>query len=115
MDERRRFQRKYLMYYSRVFNQHTGEVLGHLVDITPGGAQLLSERPLEVGVVYNLRMELPDELGAKQFLNFEARAIWSSQDIIPAFFDSGLEIKNITPDDADIIQQLVDTFGFKEH
>lgn len=114
MKERRRIARKYLMYYSRVFNQKTGEVLGHLVDISAGGALLLSEKPLPVGEIFSLRMELPDELGQKQFLSFEARSAWSSQDTIPEFYDTGLELINPNHSTLTTIEHLIEAFGFKE-
>jgi hypothetical protein len=54
MQERRSFPRRYLMFYSRVFNLKTGELVGHIVDITPTGAMLISETPLETEVNYHL-------------------------------------------------------------
>jgi hypothetical protein len=92
----------------------SGEMVGHLVEITPGGTMLISEKPIKTDVTYQFKMELPDDLGAKQFLAFAARSIWCSQDIIPDFYDTGFELINISPTDIALIQQLVDAFGFKD-
>ena len=37
MDERRRLKRRHLIYYLRVFNQATDQLIGHLVDLTTEG------------------------------------------------------------------------------
>jgi hypothetical protein len=114
MQDRRSFPRKYLMFYSRVFNQKTGELVGHIVDITPTGALLISETPLEVGQNYTLKMELPDELSLKQWLTFEARSVWCNHDVIAVFFDIGFQLLNVPQSDIDLIERLVDSFGFRE-
>ena len=102
------------MFYSRVFNLNTGELVGHIVEITPTGAMLISETPLEINVNCHLKMELPDELSSKHFLNFEAKSVWCNHDIIPAFYDIGFQLLNVPQSDIDLIERLVDAFGFRE-
>jgi hypothetical protein len=114
MAERRLYPRRYLMFYSRVFDQKTGELLGHIIDITPAGAMLISEKPLEIGKVFHLQMELPDELSNRQFLVFEAKSVRGSQDVIPEFYDTGLQLIDIAPADVALIEKLVESFGFRE-
>ena len=102
------------MFYSRVFDQKTGELLGHMIDITPAGAMLVSEKPMEIGKLYHLEMELPDELSTEQFLVFEARSVRVSQDVIPEFYDTGMQLINVAPSDIALIEKLVESFGFRE-
>jgi hypothetical protein len=113
MADRRLYPRRYLIFYSRVFDQKTGELLGHIIDITPAGAMLISEKPLEIGKLYHLKMELPDELSTRQFLVFEAKSVRGSQDMIPAFYDTGLQLINVAPSDIALIEKLVESFGFR--
>ncbi len=115
MQERRSIPRRYLMFYSRVFNMKTGELVGHIVDITREGAMLISETPQESGVTFKFRMELPEEFSGKQFLTFEAKSVWCSQDIIPAFYDIGFQLLNVPQADIELIERLVEAFGFREH
>ena len=114
MQDRRSFPRRYLMFYSRVFNLRTGELVGHIVDITPTGAMLISETPLETDVNFRLKMELPEEISTKQFLNFDAKSVWCNHDIIPAFYDIGFQLLNVPQSDIDLIERLVEAFGFRE-
>lgn len=102
------------MFYSRVFDQKTGELLGHIIDITPAGAMLISEKPLEIGKLYHLKIELPDELSTRQFLLFEAMSVRGSQDVIPEFYDTGMQLINVAPADIALIEKLVESFGFRE-
>ena len=115
MQERRSIPRRYLMFYSRVFNLKTGELVGHIVDITPTGAMLISETPLATDVNFRLRMEMPDDFASKQFLTFDARSVWCNHDVIPAFYDIGFQLLNVPQSDIDLIERLVEAFGFREH
>jgi len=102
------------MFYSRVFDQKTGELLGHIIDITPAGAMLISEKPLEIGKLYHLKIELPDDLSTRQFMVFEAKSIRGSRDLIPEFYDTGMQLINVAPSDIALIEKLVESFGFRE-
>jgi hypothetical protein len=74
MSERRKAVRKDLVYYSRVADGITGRDLGNLINITPKGAMVLCERPVEVDKVMQLLIELPDGLTGKPRLVMEAKA-----------------------------------------
>ena len=41
--------------------------------------------------------------------------MWCSHDVIPAFYDIGFQLLNVPQSDIDLIQRLVDDFGFREH
>ncbi|MCM8813168.1 MAG: PilZ domain-containing protein [Candidatus Omnitrophica bacterium] len=110
----RKLHRRHLIYYLRVFNQQSGVMLGHLVDITPDGVMLVSETAIAVGAKYQCEMVLPQEISGTKKVCFEARSVWTKQDINPDFFATGFEIRNISEKDIDLIGTLVDRFGFKD-
>lgn len=114
MTERRKFKRRYLMYYSRVFNLKTGQVLGYLVDLTPEGIMILSEEPIEIGQIYRLRMDLPEGLTAKTSLDFAARSIWCKPDIDPNFYGTGFQISELAEGDLDLIERMIQEYGFRD-
>jgi hypothetical protein len=114
MQEKRSIRRKYLLFYSRVYNHLTGELIGHIVDLTPAGVMLFSNTPLETDKVFTLRIELPPELSTRQTLAVDARCIWCTQDIIPAFYDIGFKLTNLSQADTDLITHMVETFGFQD-
>jgi hypothetical protein len=115
MDERRNRKRVYMMFYSRIRDRHSGSLIGHLVDLTPDGALVVSETPVEVGAALSLQMELPEDVSDKQFIRYEARVAWCRKDIDPTFYDIGLQLGNIAPEDIAIFKKFIDAYGFREH
>lgn len=110
--ERRKVERRHLIYYLRVFDRSTNEIIGHLVDITTEGLMLISEEPIEVGKEYYFRMVLPTEIDSSTQISFNGYSIWCKKDVNPDFYASGFEFELISSRDIDIIKQLVDQFGF---
>lgn len=113
MEERRKLQRRHIMFYSRVFDRKTGGLLGYLGNITPGGAMVISESPLETEMVYSLSMNLPEDMYAKSALNLEAKSAWSKPDIDPNFYNTGFQFSEVTEEDVAIIKQIVGDYGFR--
>jgi hypothetical protein len=114
MEERRKIPRKYLMFYARVFDRRTGELLGYLADLTSQGAMLISETPLESGLSFRLKMDLPDRFFERDHLNFEARSVWCSQDVDPKLYNTGFQMVHVDPQDIEVIDQINERFGLRE-
>jgi hypothetical protein len=112
--ERRRFKRRYLMYYSRVYNRQTGDVIGYMVDLTPEGAMIISEEPIEVGKDFRLRIDMPEEISQKASLDFEAKSVWCKPDIDPHFFGTGFYINNLPEQDINLIERMIQEYGFRD-
>ena len=49
MDDQRKLKRRHLIYYLRVFDAESGDVLGHIIDIHTEGFLLISEHPIPTG------------------------------------------------------------------
>lgn len=114
-EDRRKIKRRYLMYYSRVFDAHTQILLGHLVDITPLGAMLISEKPIETDIDFRLKMELSHDIADKRYLEFESKSLWCRRDIDPSFFNTGFELINVSAEDNAIIKRIVESYGFRDN
>jgi hypothetical protein len=112
--ERRKFKRRYLMYYSRVYNRQTGEVIGYMVDLTPEGAMIISEEPIEVGKDFRLRIDMPEEISDKASLDFEATSVWCKPDIDPHFYGTGFRILNLLEQDINLIERMIQEYGFRD-
>lgn len=112
--DRRKLKRRHIIFYSRVFDRNTGALLGHLMDITVEGLMLISDSPLETGTTYHLRMDLPEDVRAKPYLSFDAQCLWNRPDINPAFYNAGFKVLNMTQDDIDLIENMIDEYGFRD-
>jgi hypothetical protein len=115
MNERRKIKRKYLMFYTRVFDADTEHLIGHLVDITPDGARLISEAPVPTGHDFNLKMELSGDIADQPFLEFSARSLWCKPDVNPSFYNTGFQLLSITPEGVAIIERIVEAYGFRDN
>jgi len=104
----RKLKRRYLVYYLRVFERKTGEVLGHLVDITEGGVMLMRENKLETGKMYSMRLRWRTSEGKLQVVDFEGECRWCRPDINPDFFDAGF---SISPKDEETLRTIRNLIG----
>jgi hypothetical protein len=112
--ERRGLKRRHLIYYLRVFNRETGELIGHLVDVTRGGIMMINEKPVPIGEEYELRMALPEEIWGKNFLDFKGKSLWSTKDVNPDFYNTGFQISGLDGHEIDIIERLISEYGFRD-
>ena len=115
MFDRRRIPRKYMMYYTRIFKMPGGVLLGHLVDITQGGAMVISEDPIPTNQTYRIKMELSPDISESPYMIFNARSVWCKQDVDPRFYNTGFELLNVTEEHIQIIDSIVEVYGFRDN
>ena len=114
MEERRKLRRRHLIYYLRVFDRNTDELVGHLVDVTTEGVMLMSEDPFGLGPVYQLRMVLPEAIEGSTQVHFDAKCIWCREGIAPGFYDSGFDLLAISREHKQEIERLIVEYGFQD-
>jgi hypothetical protein len=115
MVERRKTQRRHLLYYGRIYDEDLHKQIGYLVDITEQGFMLLSEERFPVGVTRKLKLEITSDVDERPYLMFAAKSIWCEPDISPERYTTGFEILELKPSDAQIIHNLVQTYGFRDN
>lgn len=109
MQERRKYPRKKVTYPIAVIDQDREHLLGHLVDISVSGFMLLSPGPLEVNRVFQLRLELPDACGG-HVVRVGAESLWRENSNDPGKYWAGLQIIDISPENRQRIEKLIDEF-----
>lgn len=116
MQERRKSKRRFIMYYTRVFDRSTGAVLGYLIDLSPQGAMVVSEEPFVAHKLYRLRMDVPEEFEIRACLDFEAVCVWSRTDTAdPRFYESGLHLQEVPGEDVALIERIIQEYGFRDN
>ena len=113
-EDARRFQRHFLIYYLRVFDRKTGEILGHLVDLAEGGVMLMRDQPFTVGASHEMRLRWRNAEGRLRLLDFGGICRWCHPDVNPDFYAAGFEITSIQEDDRAVIKQLINDLGLPE-
>ncbi len=114
MQERRKFKRPLLLYYNRIFEAITKDQLGNLVEITPEGFSLVSEKSLPAGEDYHFLLELTNEIAEKPYLEFYAHSVWCREDVDATHFNTGFRITRLNPDDVEIINRIIDMYALKD-
>ena len=112
--ERRKLKRRQLVYYLRVFDRTTEQLIGQIVDITKAGIMLVSEKPIETGLTFQLRMTLPKEIEGSWEIAFDAQALWCRADANPDFHLTGFQLVDLPDDQASLIEALIEELGFRD-
>ena len=112
MPERRKLDRRYFSNYMRVMSEHTGELIGHLADISTGGFKLESKTPINENVEFLMRMDLTSEVSDKDHFVFVARSRWRQRHPIdPTLYNVGFQIIEIAPEDLEIFIRIFEKYG----
>jgi hypothetical protein len=115
VQNRRKINRRYLLYFVRVYDAAIRQQIGNLGDITPQGAMIVSPDPIPAGQAVRLRLELTTEVTDKPFLEFPTRSMWCHPDLELSLHNTGFEILELTPEDTGIIRKIIETFGFRDN
>lgn len=112
MVERRQLPRRNFSYYMRVMNENTGELVGHLADISTGGFKLETPNAIPQNRDFVFRIDLPDDIGTKNNMVFGARSRWCTKDRLdPTLFNVGFEIVNMAPGDFETFSRMFERYG----
>jgi len=110
--EKRQVERKCLVFYPRVFNSYTYQVLGHVVNLSHRGIMLFSNDVIPTHEKYRLRIRLPNELCEHCELLISASSRWCEKDANPDFFLSGFQLYRLSSSAKHDISELLDQFSF---
>ncbi|CAN2040334.1 PilZ domain-containing protein [Candidatus Magnetomoraceae bacterium gMMP-15] len=107
MEDKRKFKR-HPIYYLKVIERNTGEIIGHLADISVGGIMLVSNGPVETNKDWEFKIKVPEEVVGRTEIDFEAKSIWCAQDADPDFYNTGFQFLKISPEQLELIDFLID-------
>jgi hypothetical protein len=110
--ERRKLDRRDFSRYLRLMNENTGELVGHLADISTGGFKLESKNPIDANLDFLLRMDNTNDVADKDHLVFSARSRWCQKDSTdPALYNVGFQLIAIAPEDIEIFIRIFEKYG----
>jgi hypothetical protein len=93
-------------------NENTGELVGHLADISIGGFKLESQKPIIKNTEFPLRIELSSDISNKPFIVFIANSKWCQPHLIDtSLYNVGFQIINMSTDDLESYRKIYDTYG----
>lgn len=98
--------------YMAVHNDDTGEILGHMVEVSKIGLRLETIGALPLEKDHYLRIDMTPDLGPMPFIVFIARTKWCKMDPVqPNLFQVGFEIIEIVPEDQEAFFRIIQKYG----
>lgn len=110
----RKERRHHLIFYLKVFDQHSGEQIGYLGDIATEGLMVMSQEPLEVGRHYDLEVRTVEGLADARVLRFSGESRWCHTDINPDFYATGFRLTEAAEETEAAIRRLIKEIGFPD-
>jgi hypothetical protein len=89
MEDKRKVDRRFLLYYVRVYAAATRQQISYLLDITRRGIMLVGDHSLPEGLTTHLRVEGTEEVADKLFMEFSAHSMWCEPGISPNMANNG--------------------------
>jgi c-di-GMP-binding flagellar brake protein YcgR len=112
MPEQRKLDRRDFSHYLRLMNENTGELVGHLADISTGGFKMESKNPIGNNLDFLLRLDDTSDVADKDHLVFTARSRWCQRDPIDlTLYNVGFQIIDIAPEDLEIFIRIFEKHG----
>ena len=112
--DKRKLKRRHLIYYLRVMERGSGDLVGFLVDITTEGIMIMSEKPIAAGTTLQVRMLLQSDMSMREQLEFDMRCKWCRPSINDISYDVGFELLNVQREDLKEIEQVIEDLGFND-
>ena len=110
--EKRKFDRKQLLYYVKVFHHQTDDLAGYLADISTEGLMLFSRDQIEQDNSFQFRINLDEEFQIEEKLIFKAKSVWCRPDVNPEYFIIGFEFSGLDQAGADMVKYVIQKYGF---
>lgn len=108
MFDRRKLPRKHILFYSPVFGDPGGELIGYLENISQKGIMVVSEYSFRDGTELRIAIDLPDRQNGERKMSLKIRCIWCRRDSDPQLYNVGFEILEIRPEDRPVLDRLLD-------
>ena len=94
MDDQRKEARTHLIYYLRVFEPGTNALFGHVVDISPNGMLITSDKPMNKDSQYVLEIEDASSLDDTSTVDVQVECRWCQGDGSNELYDAGFRLIN---------------------
>ncbi len=114
MADKRTLPRLHVLSYLKVCERNTDETVGRVVDMTTQGMRLLSDSPIAAATVQQFRMGVPRATGGNERITFDAWVIWCRESVNPGYYDTGIELKDVSAAHIEAIEQFMEESSFTD-
>ncbi len=107
---KRDLKRIQILPHVKIFDVHTSNQAGILLDITARGIKLSSEYPYTVGGIFSFKFTLPEQSEA---IDFAAKCMWCNPEANTKPFYSGFQIQEISEKNGQILNNFIASYDKK--
>ncbi|MDR1051476.1 MAG: PilZ domain-containing protein [Deltaproteobacteria bacterium] len=116
LSEKRRLQRRELIYYLKVSELLTSSELGRLIDVHANGLLLIGSQGLTLNKEYLIGIELPRALADRGLpqVGAKAKCVWIKPSQTKPFTESGLMFLETSEEARRTIGMMIDLFAISD-
>ncbi len=114
MTESREHPRMHVISYLKASEQDSDRSVGRVVDMTARGMRLRSKEPVKTNTTARFRLTLPGDTEDAREISFKAVIIWCRKSEDVDSWDTGIQLLDITPDEADLIERFVEESSYED-
>lgn len=108
MDDRRQHSRQRIELQLEVFDLHTGQRLGRVVDLSSEGFMLFSNTPLRADTVLECRLVSEQQVEGIREIRLGADCLWSRPGADDQHCWAGFHIIDLAQDQAEALEALLE-------
>lgn len=108
----RESERKQLFYKFEILNSENQHI-GLLGDITENGLKVISEAPVQLNKIFQLKINLPSGISEKKQIVFSAESLWCKK--VGQSYQIGFKAQHTDPENVKIIKTIMDLLASPEN
>jgi hypothetical protein len=103
------------MAFTPVYDLHPRTLLGYLGDLSQRGALVIGEKLVTINKQTVLEIDFPSDLPEINAIpvKVSGRFAWCHPDENPHYFNIGVEFSEVTPEQAELFQQILERYHFR--
>ena len=110
----RKADRRYLVFYLRVFDGLSNKILGHLINMSEKGVLLMTDEPVDLNEDHRLRIRLPTFVRDGHEVFLKATTRWCRKEPGWDQYFTGFQIYDLDTSTEKIVSNLIKDLGYTE-
>lgn len=110
----RKEQRMNAKAFLCVHDKDGGKLIGYMLDLTTTGMKLKSPKAIGIDIDYEFKVDLPVEIADSTTLILKAKSLWCKYCKESCYYETGFEILDCSPSEAERIKFLLTSDLFAE-
>ncbi len=107
-------KRARVISFVKIISELNRSIMGRVIDISARGMRIRSKKRFRTDRPFHFSMLMPNVNLQEKVIKFDASIVWSEKSKIDGYFESGLEIESVTPQERSLIKQFIEDSSYRE-